>query len=918
VVAAAAPGDPERPRWLNSLGTTLYAWHMSDSDSAKLDRAISLFQQAIASSPPKNPDLPSWLTNLGSGLRRRYEQTGQLADLDSAVDLMDRAVAATPPNNPELPSRLNNLALGLRARYDHRGALVDLDSAIELLQRALAATPPNNPELPAALVNLGTSFQTRYSRNGDLADLDSAIELLQRALAATPPNTPNLPSRLTDLGNALRERYQFRHDLADLDSAIELLQRAVAAAPRDHPIPAAALSSLGFALQLRSRHSKTLDDLQAALDHYEQAIAATPRDHPALVNWLNNLGLGLIDRHKHTGDPADLDKAIDLLDRSVAATPAESPELAGRLMNLGTGLQSRHALHQRPSDLDAAIETLRKAALRGLESGVAAALMAAYRWSSSAVARRAWAEVNEACDVGLIAASRLVRTQLSRSHKETWLRAVGQLPGRAAYARAMQEDGAGAVATVEQWRAVLFAEALERDHADLERLATLGLAALVDRYRQAADQVNELEERASGDDAPAAPAEIRAAEQRAARAELEQVTAAIRNVPGYQDFQRAPTFEQVAAAATHGPVAYLIAAEPGGIALIVWPDSSVGSTPLPQLTEQALLDRFEVYAQAYDRSREDPSSWQAVLEETTHRLWDTIMGPLRIALATANRVALIPTGLLGLLPLHAAWVEDPTSPTGRRYALDDLLITFAPNGRTLREAHWTAADVAADAVLVVDEPQPVSAHRLAYATREVRSVTGAFPDTRHRVLRHEEATRDAILALLARYPVLHFTCHGFVNLTEPLKSGLLMAGDEWLTLGDLMGRRRVAARLVVLSACETAMPGAPLLDEVVSLPTGLLQAGAAGVVGSLWPVLDLSTTLLLTYFYALWRPGDGQTEEMEPAEALRRAQQLVRDSTYAQLGNAFPDIPAFTQVGMPNWRPFANPSHWASFTFTGG
>ena len=74
------------------------------------------------------------------------------------------------------------------------------------------------------------------------------------------------------------------------------------------------------------------------------------------------------------------------------------------------------------------------------------------------------------------------------------------------------------------------------------------------------------------------------------------------------------------------------------------------------------------------------------------------------------------------------------------------------------------------------------------------------------------------------------------------------------------------ARLAVLSACETATIGEELVDEVVNFPTGMLQAGAAACIGSLWSVSDVSTALLMRRSYELWRAGIG------PSEALRCAQ----------------------------------------------
>ena len=59
--------------------------------------------------------------------------------------------------------------------------------------------------------------------------------------------------------------------------------------------------------------------------------------------------------------------------------------------------------------------------------------------------------------------------------------------------------------------------------------------------------------------------------------------------------------------------------------------------------------------------------------------------------------------------------------------------------------------------------------------------------------------------------------------------------------------------------------GTKLPDEVVALPTAMLQAGFAGVCGSLWSVADISTAMLMVRFYRLWRV-DGLT----PAQPCAR------------------------------------------------
>jgi CHAT domain-containing protein len=81
--------------------------------------------------------------------------------------------------------------------------------------------------------------------------------------------------------------------------------------------------------------------------------------------------------------------------------------------------------------------------------------------------------------------------------------------------------------------------------------------------------------------------------------------------------------------------------------------------------------------------------------------------------------------------------------------------------------------------------------------------------------------------------VLHFSCRGGAGFFQPPNSGLLVAEDQVLTLRELPGLRLDQARLAILSACETGVPGTQLLDEVVSLPTDFIQADVPVVVGSL-------------------------------------------------------------------------------------
>lgn len=355
----------------------------------------------------------------------------------------------------------------------------------------------------------------------------------------------------------------------------------------------------------------------------------------------------------------------------------------------------------------------------------------------------------------------------------------------------------------------------------------------------------------------------------------------------------------------------------------------VTALPLPELTEDAVQDKVLEYLDAFFWRRTSPVEWATAVEDVTRWLWDALMGPLLEAVQGLDQVALVPCGSLALLPLHAAWTEDPSTPTGRRYALDQLLLTYAPSARALREAGRLAGHLEPASLLVVQEPRPVQGAPLPSAEHERAAAWAAFVP-HATVLRHEQATRDAVVEALAKATVLHLACHGSVDLSRPLDSALLLAGDEQLTVGDLLGLR-LRARLAVLSACETAVPGIELLDEVVALPTGLLQAGVAGVVASLWSVIDQRTMLLMVEFYRHWR---SVPEGLGPAEALRQAQRWLRDSTNGEKRELFRTLleegeearlpratveACFEAVALedPEGRAFADPTGWAAFTYIG-
>jgi CHAT domain-containing protein len=391
---------------------------------------------------------------------------------------------------------------------------------------------------------------------------------------------------------------------------------------------------------------------------------------------------------------------------------------------------------------------------------------------------------------------------------------------------------------------------------------------------------------------------------------------------------RLPVFRDIQAAAAFHPIVYVTATKAGGCAVIVLPDGTAWTLSLPMLTQGALSARVEAFRAAYDRRSAEPGGWLGTLDAVTRWLWDAVMWPLFKATEPDEEITLVPLGQLGLLPLHAAWTADQAAPTGRRYALDVCAIGYAPNARSLAYAREKADSTTREGILIVSDPRPVRAEPLRFSSAEAASAAACFSDGEAKFVEHEDAKPATILEFLPHYPVLHMICHGISRPQAPLDSAFLLSGDVQWSLRDLLSLQLTHARLAVLSACETDMRGTELPDESVSLSTAMVGAGFAGVIASQWAVPDLHTAALMLRFYVHWR-----VDGLSPGQALRLAQQWVRDSTNAekadffrdaercggrkQLDQATRDLWRAVRVESPGARSSAHIWHWAAFTLVG-
>ncbi|MGQ4514415.1 CHAT domain-containing protein [Streptomyces sp. DW26H14] len=269
------------------------------------------------------------------------------------------------------------------------------------------------------------------------------------------------------------------------------------------------------------------------------------------------------------------------------------------------------------------------------------------------------------------------------------------------------------------------------------------------------------------------------------------------------------------------------------------------------------------------------------------------------------RVVLVPLGTLAAVPWHAAWRAEGS---GRRYALEDLQISYAPSARTLCEVAGRApADLRAPGTpaLVIGNPT----RDLRYAGEEAEAIHRVFyPEGVYLDADTADATEVSARLADLRGGVLHLACHARVDPGERHSARLELAGGSRLAAEELTEgtNRRWEPGLVCIAACWSNVSSRGY-DEAYSLATAFLTAGARTVLGSLWPVPDEATSLLMymTHHYV-------RREALPPGQALRRAQLWMLDPWR----KAPPEMPARLAVRARHIRP-DDLVGWAGFTHQG-
>ena len=362
--------------------------------------------------------------------------------------------------------------------------------------------------------------------------------------------------------------------------------------------------------------------------------------------------------------------------------------------------------------------------------------------------------------------------------------------------------------------------------------------------------------------------------------ERDVLVSQVQGLSGFEGFLKAPSFDTLRSAASHGPVILINHCEWRSDILIIFHNCLFCSIP----TAHNFYHRANTLRDELSEAREhglDSEEYEdalcSVLKDLYELVGESVIRELPVSgVPEQSRVWWCPTSVFCSLPLHAM-SPIPSSDPSKRYFSDLYVPSYTPSLSALIESHRENPQVLEKpSLLLVAHPED----SLPGVKGEIKVIKRALKArVKMTSLVSTESKPSSVIEGLRGSRFAHFACHGVLETGKPFEASFKLHADSRLTLLDIVRSRLPDAEFAFLSCCHAAeITKDSIADEALHLTAAMQYCGFRSVVGTMWEMADTDGEDLAKSFYeSLFSSRETDMPYYErSARALRDATQKLR------------------------------------------
>ncbi|KAI0291363.1 CHAT domain-containing protein [Multifurca ochricompacta] len=821
---------------LHGLAASLIIRYITNYSKDNYEEAMTLLESVIASSPlPDDQIQASVFAAILARVRAGFYPNPEY--LEEATSRFRTLLGSSSLSNHFRHSFNHSMASLAKMRFENFGLTEALQEARSYTSEAVSLASSSAP---------GTFNEVDADRAAyPITVVEERIRSLRELISKTPPGNSNHNTHIKDLADWYKTKFSRTNDITDLEEVIKCRRVLFASADRGHPFGFKSAFSLGGDLYMAFECSNKMEYLDESITVHRGVleIKSARRYHFTVINQLLN------------------------------------------------SLSERFLLLRRRRDFDEIIE-LNYLAVNDKFANVSDRFVLSCRWASTARSTR-HPSVSDAYQMAMsfIQTSFISAPTLEIQHAR--LVAMRGLCDNMPldYASYQIEMGqfTQAIETLEQGRALLWSEMRglrnSMDHLSQfnSPLATK-LAAINQDLESLTMSVTPsgtigISDGGSQLDDGMDPFGRLVVKQQKLLEERDMLVSQIQELPGFGDFLKTPSFENIRIAASHGPVIIINHTEWRSDILILVRDSPPSLIPTTKdfyHLANELKDRLVVARMEGLDSGEYKRALRSVLDGLYNLVGEPVIHKLRtLGVPEQSRIWWCPTSVFCSLPLHAMG-PIPSDDGVKRYFSDLYIPSYTPTLSALIESRKPSPKTSYQPSLLLvanpDESLPG-----AFGEMEIiQSFNSRLPVT---TLCGKNATPAGVVEGLRHHGLVHFVCHGKLETGKPFDASFKLFNDKHLTLLDIVRSRLPAAEFAFLAACHTAeLTDDSIADEGLHLTAAVQYCGFRSVVGTMWEMADVDGSEIAENFYKSMFSGNGQGVgyHLRSARALRDATRKMR------------------------------------------